>query len=163
MKHDDLKRLISKFMKLKQNKISISKHKINVSNENNVISLSKATHSYCISKHLNNLIISGEWTVHWRCLTTQWRTPGLSVSVVVGLHFVHFVVLLGEVQRVFIIVLNGHEAAVTTMTTHEGEGVVVLVDLGGSYRLPVASIPKDRENINSQLLILFLFIFHVEN
>ena len=73
-----------------------------------------------------------------RCLTTQWRTPGLSVSVVVGLHFVHFVVLLGEeVQRVFIIVLNGHEAAVTTMTAHEseGEGVVVLVNPGGSYRL----------------------------
>ena len=48
-----------------------------------------------------------------------------------------FVVLLGEVQRVFIIVLNGHEAAVTTVTAHEseGEGVVVLVDLGGSYRL----------------------------
>ena len=72
-----------------------------------------------------------------RCLTTQWRTPGLSVSVVVGLHFVHFVVLLGEVQRVFIIVFNGHEAAVTTVTAHEseGEGVVVIVDLGGSYRL----------------------------
>ena len=50
----------------------------------------------------------------------------------------HFVVLLGEeVQRVFIIVLNGHEAAVTTVTAHgsEGEGVVVIVDLGGSYRL----------------------------
>ena len=73
----------------------------------------------------------------------------------------HFVVLLGEeVQRVFIIVLNGHEAAVTTVTAHgsEGEGVVVLVDLGGSYRLPqpVASIPKDRENVNSQLLILMI-------
>ena len=71
-----------------------------------------------------------------------------------------FVVLLGEVQRVFIIVLNGHEAAVTTMTAHEseGEGMVVLVDLGGSYRLPqpVASIPKDRENVNSQLFILMI-------
>ena len=138
MKNSALKRPINEFMKLKQNKISISKHKINVSNENNVISLSKATHCYCLSKHFNILIISGEWTVHWRCLTTQWRTPDLSVSVVVGLHFVHFVVLLGEeVQRVFIIVLNGHEAAVTTMTAHEseGEGVVVIVDLGGSYRL----------------------------
>ena len=42
-----------------------------------------------------------------------------------------------EVQKVFIIVLNGHEAAVTTVTAHEseGEGVVVIVDLGGSYRL----------------------------
>ena len=40
-------------------------------------------------------------------------------------------------QRVFIIVFNGHEAAVTTVTAHEseGEGVVVIVDLGGSYRL----------------------------
>ena len=41
------------------------------------------------------------------------------------------------VVLVFIIVLNGHEAAVTTVTAHEseGEGVVVIVDLGGSYRL----------------------------
>ena len=87
---------------------------------------------------------------------THWSTPGHSVSVVVGLHFEHHVVLIFII--VFIIVLNGHEAAVTTMTAHEGEGVVVLVDLGGSYRLPqpVASIPKDRENVNSQMFILMI-------
>ena len=91
-----------------------------------------------------------------RCHPTHWSTPGHSVSVVVGLHFEHLVVLIFII--VFIIVLNGHEAAVTTMTAHKGEGVVVLVDLGGSYRLPqpVASIPKDRENVNSQLLILMI-------
>ena len=52
------------------------------------------------------------------------------------------------------------------MTAHEseGEGVVVIVDLGGSYRLQNFVIKRiDRENVNSQLLIPILFIFHVEN
>ena len=119
--------------------------RINVNNENNLISLSKATHSYCLSKHLNNLIFSGTETE----LSTDIQAVHTKVSHHSMENFGPFCICRRRTSlcsfcssawgstKVFIFVLNGHEAAVTTVTAHEseGEGVVVIVDLGGSYRL----------------------------